>query len=123
MNVPFANSKLDAAFLEAAEACGMMQLVMSRLPDHPTPQSSQRRPGRVIRISVQPKTWFGRLVAGTIGAAVMLVAFFLSLLAFAIVASIAVSAIVYFLWAARRARRARRGRTIDGEARGRDVRL
>ncbi len=76
---------------------------------------------RVIHISVQPKTWFGKLVAGIIGVAVMLVAFFLSILAFVIIASIVVMAIIYFLWATRRARRAMRDQIIDGEVKSRDV--
>lgn len=76
---------------------------------------------RVIHISVQPKTWFGKLMAGIVCVAVMLVAFFLSVLAFAIVTGIFVVAVIYFLWATRRAHRTMRNRTIDGEIRTRDV--
>ena len=80
---------------------------MDQLPDRqiPTPESAQTPMVRVVHIAVQPKTWFGKLIAGIVGAALMLVAFFLSLLAFAIIASIVVVAILYFLWATRRARR------------------
>jgi len=95
--------------------------IMGRLPDHPTPQPPRRQPVRVIHVSVQPKTWFGKLVAGILGAALMVAAFFLSLLAFAIIASTATVAIVYFLWITRHARRAMRGRTVDGEVGGRDA--
>ncbi len=94
---------------------------MSQLPDQQIPQPPQPRPVRVIHISVQPKTWFGKLVAGIIGMAVMLVAFFLSILAFAIIASIVLVAIIYFLWATRRVRRAMRDQIIDGEVKSRDV--
>ena len=66
---------------------------------------------RVVHISVQPKTWFGKLIAGIVGLAVMLVAFFLSILAFAIIASIVVVAIIYFLWVTRRARRRKAARS------------
>jgi len=94
---------------------------MEQLPNRQGPQSSQPRPVRVIHISVQPKTWLGKLIAGIIGVAVMLVAFFLSILAFAIIASLVVVAIVYFMWVTHRARRATRSQTIDGEVKSRDI--
>ena len=53
--------------------------------------------------------------------AVMLAALFVSLLALAIVSSIVLAAILYFLWAARRGRRTARNQTIEGEAHTRDV--
>ena len=59
-------------------------------------------------------------MAGIIGAAVMLIAFFLSILAFAIFASIVVVAIIYYLWATRHARRAMRNHTSDREVQNRD---
>ena len=77
---------------------------------------------RMVRISVQPKTWLGKLIAGIIGVAALLVALFLSILAFAIVASFVVVAIAYFFWTTRRARRSIRDRTIDGKAQSRDIR-
>jgi VIT1/CCC1 family predicted Fe2+/Mn2+ transporter len=95
--------------------------IMEQLPNRQTPQLSRPQTARVIRISVQPKTWFGKFIAGIIGVAVMLVAFFFSILAFAIVASIVVAAIIYFLWATRRARGAMRDQTIDGEVQSRDI--
>jgi VIT1/CCC1 family predicted Fe2+/Mn2+ transporter len=95
---------------------------MEQLPNQQTPQTSQPsqpQTVRVVHISLQPKTWFGKLIAGIIGVAVMLVAFFLSILAFAIIASIVVVAIIYFLWATRHARRAMRNQTVDGEVQNR----
>src|SRR5216683_1125526 len=97
----------------------MEQLPKQQAPE--SPQLSQLRTERIIHISVQPKTWFGKLTAGVIGVAVMLVAFFLSILAFAIIASIAVVAIIYILWATRRAHRTMRNQTVDGEVRSRDI--
>jgi Flp pilus assembly protein TadB len=95
---------------------------MGQVPDQQSPQSPQTRPVRGIHISVQPKTWFGKLVAGIFAAAVVLLAFFLSIVVFAILASIAMLAIIYLLWATHRARRAMRNQVIDGEVTGRDIR-
>lgn len=97
--------------------------MMKQLPT-PPPQTFQRSPSetpRAFHVSGQPKTWFGKLVAGIIGMAVMLAALFVSLLALAIVSSIVLAAILYFLWAARRGRRTARNQTIEGEAHTRDV--
>jgi uncharacterized membrane protein len=97
---------------------------MKQLPNQQTPQTSQPsqpRTVRVIHVSVQPKTWFGKLMAGIVGVAVMLVAFFLSVLAFAIVTGIVVVAVIYFLWATRRAHRTMRNQTVDGEIQTRDL--
>jgi len=94
---------------------------MGQLPDQQTPQSPQTRPVRVIHISVQPKTWFGKLVTGIVAVAVMLLAFFLSIVVFAILAGIAMLAIIYLLWAMHRARRALRDQVIDGEVTRRDL--
>ncbi|HEY2929120.1 hypothetical protein [Piscinibacter sp.] len=94
---------------------------MEQLPNRHGPQSSQPRPVRVIHISVQPKTWLGKLIAGIVGVAVMLLAFFLSILAFAIIASLVVVAIVYFMWVTHRARRAMRSQTIDSEVKSHDI--
>jgi hypothetical protein len=52
----------------------------------------------------------------------MLLAFFLSIVVFAILAGIALLAIIYLLWAMHRARRAMRDQVIDGEVTSRDVR-
>jgi VIT1/CCC1 family predicted Fe2+/Mn2+ transporter len=95
-----------------------IDVIVEQLPDQ---QPSQTRTVRVIHISLQLKTWFGKFIAGIIGVAVMLVAFFLSILAFAIIASIVVVAMIYFLWAARRARRTMRNQTADGILQSRDI--
>lgn len=80
-------------------------------PDHEPPRAA-----RVVQVSVQPKTWFGKLVAAIVGVAVMLLALFLSVLVFAVLASLAVVAVLYIAWAARRARRAAQSQIIDNEA-------
>ena len=51
----------------------------------------------------------------------MLVAFFLSVVAFVVVTGIVVAAVIYLLWATRRVRRTMRNRTIDGEIQTRDL--
>ena len=94
---------------------------MEQPPDRQGPQTAQPRSVRVIHISGQPRTWLARLVAGIIGAALILVAFFLSILAFAIIASLVLVAIVYFKWVTHRARRAMHSDTIDGEVKRRDI--
>jgi uncharacterized membrane protein len=70
----------------------------------PGQQPLQTPMAHVVHISLQLKTWFGKFIAGIIGVGIVLVAFFLSILVFAIIAIIIVVAIIYFLWAARRAR-------------------
>ena len=98
-------------------------LIMEQLPGSSTARdSTQSDRVRLIRVSVQPKTWFGKLVAGIAALALLVVGFFVSLVLFAIAACIGAAAIVYFLWARRRARRAMRDRVIDGEVKSRDIR-
>lgn len=87
------------------------------------PASNHRKRGPCVwsTFHLQLKTWFGKFIVGIIGVAVMLVAFFLSILAFAIIASIVAVAMIYFLWAARRARRTMRNQTADGILQSRDI--
>jgi len=83
----------------------------------PPPQPSERpsrAPIRTVEISLQPKTWLGKVIAGIVGVAVALVAFFVSVIALAVVAMIVVVAIAYFIWATRRVRRKMRRESIDG---------
>ena len=75
----------------------------------------------MIHISVQPKTWFGKLIAGIVGVAVMLAAFFVSVVAFVVVTGAVAAAVIYLLWATRRLRGTMRNRTIDGEIQTRDL--
>jgi high-affinity Fe2+/Pb2+ permease len=95
--------------------------MMEQVPKQQDPQTPQVRPVRTIHISVQPKSWLGKLVAGIAGIALMLVAFLLSIVAFAVIAGIVMVAIVYVLWVTRRARRAMRDQVIDGEVKSRDI--
>ena len=91
---------------------------MDRLRDRRTePTSRSLYAARVVHVSVQPKTWFGTLMAAVIGLAVMLVAFLLSMIVFAVIASLIVVAVIYLIWAARRARRAAHTQIIDNDTR------
>lgn len=75
----------------------------------------------VVHVSVQPKTWLGKLVAGLMGVAIILAVFFLSIFVFAIIVSILVIAIIYLFWSTQRTRRAIRNQTIDGVVKNRDI--
>lgn len=89
---------------------------MEPLPDRsarPLPESAHPPNVRVIHLSLQPKTWLGKLLAAIAGLTAMLAAFLFSVIAFVIVALIAVVAVVYFLWVTRRLRRAMRSQTSD----------
>ena len=95
---------------------------MEERPGQATPQrSGQTRQERVIHISVQPKTWLGRLIAGVVALALVVVGFFLSIVVLVVVACIAAVAILYFVWVTRRARRAMRDQVIEGEVKSRDI--
>lgn len=102
------------------------EFIMKPIPNPQPPQTSRPLPSwppaRVIHISVQPKTWFGKLIAGIVGITVMLVVFFLSAVAFVVATGIIVAAVIYLLWATRCLRRTLRNRTIDGEIQNRDLR-
>lgn len=75
----------------------------------------------MVRGSFQPKTWFGKLIAGLLGGAIILTVLFLSILAFAIIVSIFVIAIIYLFWATNRARRVTGNQTINGVVKKRDI--
>ena len=109
------------ACLCCANNCYWIDRYVKELPNQPSSQSSQPRTMRVVHVSVQPKTWLGKLIAGLIGVAIILAVFFLSIFVFAIIASILVIAIIYMLWATHRARRATRNHTIDGVVKNRDI--
>ena len=94
---------------------------MKELPNQQSSESSPPRTMHVIHVSVQPKTWLGKLSAGLMGVAIILAAFFLSFFVFAIIASVLAIAIVYMFWATHRARRAIRNQTIDGVVNKRDI--
>ena len=72
---------------------------MEQLPDRQTTEPARPRQVRVIHISVQPKTWLGKLLATILAALVMLIAFFLSLVLFVVVACVVIVAIIYSIWA------------------------
>ena len=94
---------------------------MEQLPEQQEPQTPQARPVRTMHISMQPKSWLGKLVAGVVGIALMLMAFLLSIVAFAIIASLVLLVVIYVLWVTRRARRAMRDQVIEGEVKSRDI--
>jgi len=96
---------------------------MDPQPGLPPPQPSQPSPVlpvRTVQISLQPKTWFGKIIAAIVGVAVALVAFFVSIVALAVIAVIVVVAIAYFFWATRRARRKMRSEPVDDGILARD---
>jgi O-antigen/teichoic acid export membrane protein len=79
-------------------------------------------------VSVQPKSWLGRVAVAIAGAAAMVVAFFLSIIALAVVAGLVAAAVIYLLWTTRRLRRAMREQAsamreqvIEGEVESRDI--
>jgi uncharacterized membrane protein len=94
---------------------------MEQLPEQETPSVRDARTMRVVHVSIQPKSWLGRLVMAVVGVAVMVVAFFASIIAFAIVAGPLAVAFVYLFWVTRHARRALRDQVIDGEVKSRDI--
>ena len=94
---------------------------MEQLPEQPTPPAADDRTARVIHVSVQPRSWIGRLVLGIVGVVAMVVTVFLSVIAFAVVAGLVAVALIYLLWVTRRARRAMRDQVIEGEVKGRDI--
>jgi hypothetical protein len=87
----------------------------------PYQQSSRPRKMCVVHVSLQPRTWFGNFIVGLIGLAIILAMFFLSILAFTIVASIFVIVVIYVFWANHCARRATGNQTIDGVVKKRDI--
>jgi O-antigen/teichoic acid export membrane protein len=91
------------------------------LPEQSTPSTSQPQSVRVVHVSVQPKSWLGRLAVAIVGAAAMVVAFFLSIIALAVVAGLVAAAVIYLLWTTRRIRRAMREQVIEGEVESRDI--
>jgi len=100
----------------------------AQLPQQSAPSTSQPRSVRVIHVSVQPKSWLGRLAVAIAGAAAMVVAFFLSIIALAVVAGLVAAAIIYLFWTTRRLRRAMREQrnamreqVIEGEVESRDI--
>jgi hypothetical protein len=96
-------------------------MTMEQLPEQPPPPAADGRTVRVVHVSVQPKSWIGRLVLGIVGVAAMVVAVFLSVIAFAVVAGLVAVALIYLLWVTRPARRAMRDQVIEGEVKGRDI--
>jgi len=76
---------------------------------------------RIERISVAPKSWWGKLVAVIAGIAMAIAAFFVSLLALAFVVGVGATVAIYLWWATRHARRARGDETIEGVVSRRDI--
>jgi len=95
--------------------------MMEQLPHRQTTEPARPRPVRVIQISVQPKTWLGKLLATILAALVILIAFFLSVILFVVIACVVVVAIIYFIWASYRSRRRLRAQVIEAEVKSRDV--
>src|SRR6185295_6666168 len=113
---------------------------MEQLPEKPTTPDSESTPTsapNVVHFSVEPKSWLGKLLAGIIGGALLLVVLLFSIVAFAVIAGIGLAAVIYLAWKTRHVRRelqkrmseeaarrrtdqAPRGQTIDVEPESRD---
>jgi hypothetical protein len=93
-----------------------IDVAMKQIPDRRAPRSPHPQPMRVIHISMEPRTWWGKLLAGVIGILILAAAFFLSIVLFTVVLSIAMVAFVYFIWM----NRAGRNRIVEEEKAGRD---
>ena len=84
---------------------------MERLPE---PQPRYRPDGpdaphiRVIHLSTsgRPRTLLGRILLGAVSVAVLVAVLFLSIIAFAVIACLAVIGIGYLLWKTRHVRKA-----------------
>jgi hypothetical protein len=77
---------------------------------------------RVVQLSVQPRSWLGRLALALAGAGAMVIAFFLSIVAFLFVAGLVSVAFIYLFWVTRRLRRAMREQVIEGQVQSREIR-
>lgn len=90
---------------------------MDQFPYQRHQAASGLPPGaRGLHAAMLPKSWLGKLLAAIVGLATMLVALFLSIFLFAVIASVAVVGVLYVMWVARRARRASESQIIDNQA-------
>ena len=98
---------------------------MNQLPEPPTPVSPYREypeRGRVIHVSIRPKSWLGKIAFAIAGLVLLVVGVLFSLVVLAIVAGVGVLGALYFLWATRHVRRAlREARKQQQEREIRDV--
>ena len=79
------------------------------MPVQVSPYAEPVEPRRVVHVSIRgPKTWLGKLAFAIVAVATMLVGLLFSIVVFAVVASAALLAFLYFLWATRGVRRAMR---------------
>lgn len=83
----------------------------------PGPGTQHVHPERLIHLQAQPRTWLGRLVAAVVGVAVLVAMFFVSLIVFAVIASVAIVGGLYMVWLVRKARRQAMANVVDVEAR------
>ncbi|MDH3209109.1 MAG: hypothetical protein OEM00_02125 [Burkholderiaceae bacterium] len=89
---------------------------MNRLPEHPTSGSSEpwrRHEPHAAYVPPPPKTWIGKLIVGVVGAVVILASLLVSIVVFALVASLLLAGVIYFIWTVRRAQRKVQRQTID----------
>jgi Flp pilus assembly protein TadB len=71
-----------------------MDKLPSRLPQTPPP----RRDAHTFQISMQLKSWLGKLFAVTTAAALLLAILFLSLFAIAVIAALLLAATIYAMY-------------------------
>lgn len=89
---------------------------MKPVPDHKRVGSAPRS-ARGVEIELQPRTWWGRLVASIVSAAILAAIFFLSLAVFVAMAAVTAVVVICLLW---RRSPGKRGRIIEGEVVDRD---
>lgn len=90
---------------------------MNPSSDSPDQPAFGSRPApRVVQLVVQPKSWLGKILFAVIGAAVLFVVLFLSIIAFAVIVTLGVLGLIYVKWKLSRARRAAQDQIIDIDA-------
>jgi hypothetical protein len=96
-------------------------MMQREFPQQSDPNAPRAPTVRVVHIELQPKSWFGRVVAGVLGIAALGLILVFSVIAFVVLGVLLTGAFVYFFWVSRKARRAMREDVIEGEIRGRKV--
>jgi Ca2+/Na+ antiporter len=78
---------------------------MDQLPDPRMPPDTGQRLTRLIHVSMEPKTRLGKLLFAIFGVSLVILAFFVSILVFVLVATIALVFALYVMWVVNRVRR------------------
>jgi len=78
---------------------------MDQLPEPRMPPDTGQHLTRLIHASVEPKTRLGKFLFAIFGVSLVVLAFFISILVFVLVATIALLFALYVMWVVNRARR------------------